>query len=104
MPASKRKRKSYDDFLSWQDAVSDTDSIGGYSIVLICVECKDGHDPGNKSGTRMEAVKGSFLADIGFIFQCPRCGYRVAAAHVEERFKEKIEARAAASRKNSKNA
>ena len=69
----------------------DADFLEGYFIVVICVECKDGHDPANDSGTRMQAVSGSYIATGGFIFECPRCGRQVALAYVEPRMAEKIE-------------
>lgn len=74
-----------------------------YSIVIICTGCKDGHDAGNPSGTRMQAVSGAYTAAGGFIFQSPRCGRKVAVAYVPARFSKKIQVIQATKKRKLKN-
>ena len=76
---------------TWKNLDLFLDTAEGFSIVVICFECKDGHDAGNCSGTRMVAISGRFAGPHGFVFQCPRCERTVTIAYVEERLAAEVE-------------
>lgn len=62
----------------------------GYSLIVICVECRITNADGSRAGVLMRAVGGSYVNKDGFTFQCPSCRRKVALAHVEDRYAKKI--------------
>lgn len=61
-----------------------------YALVVMCVDCEIVRHGVLERNVLMYAVEGRYGSPTGFVFECPRCGRKVALAHVEERFAKKI--------------
>ena len=64
--------------------------MGGYSLVLICLECAIQAPDGTSQGSLMTAVSRSRAGPPGLIYQCRRCKRRLELAYVDERLAKTV--------------